>query len=218
MNRLIKYRKSDEPITVGHDFIKIDYSLSTPLPPPICINSRNTSHLNSNLVSPHLIPHLTALAPSSAQARSSQINFHADLPTTQIDSFSTALYNAIMHTFNQLAPPMTFTTSPCRKPWVTADIRRLIAQLRRLNHIAYRSPSSQSTAAYHKHRNEICSHFSTTKNHFITTRIDRASSVTDKWCELRKLSLNSQKSNSPFKYFKTFLTLSMPWFVLLPHH
>ena len=202
-HRLAKYRKSDEPFTVGHDFTEIDYSLLTPPPAPLRITSRNLKHLNSSSVAPHLADNLNAISPSldSADARLFTANLRSGLPTTPVDFFATAISNAVKLTFDTLAPPITFTTSPRKKPWVSADIRQMISMRRRLYRIACRSPSEQAVAEYRRVRNHVCSLISTAKNKFIALRIDKAPSVGEKWRELHKLGLGSAKTNSPFKHF-----------------
>lgn len=203
-DRLVEYRKSADPFTVGHDFIEIDYSLRTPPPSPLRISSRNLNHLNSTTVSPHLTANLTALLSSTfpmADARSVQNNLRPGFPALQTDFFATAISNAIKNTFDKLAPMTTFTTSPRKKPWVTADIRRLISERRRLYRTACRSQTEHSVRNYRRVRNEVCSRLSTAKNNFIAHRISKVTSVTDKWRELRKLGFGSHNSNTPFKYF-----------------
>lgn len=203
-DRLLEYRKSDEPFTIGHDFIEIDYSLSISLPPPLLITSRKLNHLDSNVVSSLLSSHLSTTPDLDlliADTRPLSVNLQCGLPPTPTDFFATAISNAIVNTFDELAPPVTFITSPRKKPWVSADIKHLRSQRRRLYRIACRYPCPQSTAAYRKVRNEVCSRISIAKNNFISTRIEKASSVSDKWRELRKLGLNPRSANSPFKYF-----------------
>ena len=203
-SRLVEYRKSPEPFTYGHDFIELDYSLFTPPPPPIIITSRNLNRLQPGAVSSYLKKDLSDILPLAhlpADARPPRINISPGLPPTQVNFFAISITNAITRSFDALAPLVTFTTSPRNKPWVTADIRRLMAQRRRLYRVAYRSPSPSNAAAYRRARNEVCSRLSTAKNNFIASRINRASSVSDKWRELRKLGLGSQSSSTPFKYF-----------------
>ena len=147
-DRLIEYRKSPEPFTVGHDFIELDYSLSTPPPPPLRITVRNLKNLNSNTVSSHLKPSLSELHDINAitlpptDARPVHINLRPGLPNTRVDFFATAISNAIINTFDKLAPHLTFTTSHRNKPWVSSDIRLLQKKRRRLYRIACRSDSS----------------------------------------------------------------------------
>ena len=202
-HRLAQYRKSDVPFTVGHDFIEIDYLLASPPPAPLRITSRNLKNLNPNSVATHLDAHLSAIPPhaDSADARPFMANLRSGLPSSPVDFFATAISNAVRRTFDSLAPPVTFTTSPRKKPWVTADIRRLISTRRRLYRIACRSPSERSTLDYRNARNRVCSLISTAKNRFIASRIDKAGSVGEKWRELRKLGLGSTKVNSPFNHF-----------------
>lgn len=202
-DRLVQYRKSDAPFTVGHDLIEIDYFVANSPPPPQMITCRNLHHITPNTIEPHLIQALTKLLPPPPKAVAPPLchNFADHSLSSLTDSLTAAITAAINSTFDDLAPLRTFMTSPKHKPWVTSHIQQEIKQRNNLYKRASRFPCPVTIEAYRIKRNRVSNLISTAKNNFIADRITRAPTPAAKWRELHKLGLGRQSSTSPLSLF-----------------
>ena len=181
---VLNYSKSFAPIYEFHDTIELKLNFLKPLPIKNFLKSRDFSNFDED----HFNEHLDNIFSNTA------------LPDTvnELCSFFTQTFEGSLDLF---APKRTIRTSARNKPWVNAEIRKL---MERRDNIYRQAKAARSLALFNEYkelRSIVSNKIDSAKNAFVSKKISFCKNSKQLWNCFRGLGITSSERISPFKYF-----------------
>ncbi|KAL7291646.1 hypothetical protein TKK_0014684 [Trichogramma kaykai] len=142
LNSVVNYCKSTTPFIIAHDLIEINYKFCKP---PAVIRSFTSRHLNR--INDHNL--LTTLTPKLVD-----MTTHAPVDAN-VHQLTDSFFETLLNCFNEGAPLRLYTVSARSRPWVSPEMRELIAQRDRAYRRACDSENDHDIANYRQLRSQI---------------------------------------------------------------
>ncbi|CAB0029877.1 unnamed protein product [Trichogramma brassicae] len=181
--------KTLAPFIPAQDLIELRYKLSRPRTTDRTYLSRHLASADSRSLLDLVSEKILGLDLTNILSR------------VGLDGAVNRLTELTLSAFDARAPLRTHTIRPRRKPWVTSEIRDLMSQRDR----AYRRASNSGLCAdirsYRALRSIAKSALDTSKNNYLSRRLDVATSSRQRWSEIRRMGLSSTKNSSPLNHF-----------------
>lgn len=189
---MYSYRKSDSPFIVGHDWIELGFKFHKPPTLVKSVKTRSLNILDSDKI--------CKLISSNLTHPSYQSQFET-LQVTPVNSLLEHISTSILEAFDTLAPEKIVTFSSRRKPWVTKEIRSLMAEKDRAWKYANHSGNLNDYLLFKQLRSRISNLLDTAKNMYYANELSKASNPKAKWAIFKNMGLSSHSLPSPLLFF-----------------